>query len=78
MLKITDLEELSEKDLINLFDTIFLVAASVDGISDLDGRSVLAHAFYNAYVKIQPHYKKTHGEAVALGNLFQIIIEGKK
>lgn len=78
MLKITDLEKIREESLINLFDTIFFVAASVDGVSDHDGRSVLAHAFYNAYVKIQPHYKKTHGEAVALGSLLQVIIEGEK
>ena len=59
----------------NLFDTIFLVAASVDGILDQDGRSVIAHAFYNGYVKVKLDYIKTHGEAVALGSLLQTIIE---
>ncbi|MGT2907076.1 iron-containing alcohol dehydrogenase family protein [Streptococcus dentiloxodontae] len=76
MLKVTDIFSLSEEEIINLFDTIFLVAASVDGIADNDGRSVLAHAFYNAYVKVKPDYIKTHGEVVALGSLIQIIAEG--
>ena len=59
----------------NLFDTIFLVAASVDGILDQDGRSVIANAFYNGYVKVKLDYIKTQGEAVALGSLLQTIIE---
>ncbi len=78
MLSIRQLDNLSQQELTNLFDVIFLVAASVDGISDNDGRSVLAHGFYNAYVKIKPDYTKTHGEAVALGSLLQMIVEGDK
>ncbi|MFC3932820.1 iron-containing alcohol dehydrogenase family protein [Streptococcus dentapri] len=77
MLKVKDLENLTEEEVINLIDTIFLVAASVDGISDQDGHSVIAHAFYNGYVKIQQNYTKTHGETVALGSLVQILIEGE-
>lgn len=77
MLKVTDIEALDDLALTNLFDTIFLVAASVDGILDQDGRSVIAHAFYNGYVKVKPDYMKTHGEAVALGSLLQTIIEGE-
>lgn len=77
MLKVTDIEALDDLASINLFDTIFLVAASVDGILDQDGRSVIAHAFYNGYVKVKPDYIKTHGEAVALGSLLQAIIEGE-
>ncbi|MGT2930341.1 iron-containing alcohol dehydrogenase family protein [Streptococcus dentasini] len=78
MLKVTDISELTGEALTNFLDTIFLVAASVDGIADFDGRSVLAHAFYNAYVKWQKGPKKTHGEVVALGNLFQLYVEGNQ
>lgn len=75
MFKVTEVQSLSGTELINFFDTIFLVAASVDGIADTDGQSVLAHAFYNAYVKFQKGSRKTHGEVVALGILFQLYIE---
>lgn len=78
MLKVTDISSLSGEELINFLDTIFLIAASVDGIADLDGRSVAAHAFYNAYVKYQKGQKKTHGEVVALGILFQLELEGNQ
>lgn len=75
MLKVTDINGLSDENLINFLDTIILIAASVDGIADIDGQSVLAHAFYNAYVKFQEGTRKTHGEVVALGILFQLYIE---
>lgn len=52
MLKVTDLQRLSGNDLLNFLDTIFLFAASVDGFADLNGRSVAAHTFYNAYVQV--------------------------
>lgn len=42
VLKVTDIEALDDLALTNLFDTIFLVAASVDGILDQDGRSVIS------------------------------------
>ncbi len=76
MLKVTDVSSLSGQALTNFLDTIFLVAASVDGVADLDGRSVAAHAFYNAYIKFHKGTKKTHGEVVALGILFQLYLEG--
>ena len=65
MLKVTDIEVLDDLALTNLFDTIFLVAASVDGILDQDGRSVIAHAFYNGYVKVKLDYIK-HTEKLLL------------
>lgn len=34
-----------------------------------------AHTFYNAYVKIIGPQRFTHGEIVALGNLFQVTLE---
>ncbi|MCQ5069036.1 hypothetical protein NE681_16760, partial [Faecalibacillus intestinalis] len=43
--------------------------------ADLDGRSVAAHTFYNAYVKVIGPQRFTHGEIVALGNLFQVTLE---
>ena len=75
MLQVVDISKLSGEGLINFLDTIFLVSASIDGIADLDGRSVAAHAFYNAYVKYNKGQKKTHGEVVALGILFQLHLE---
>ncbi|ERJ73996.1 iron-containing alcohol dehydrogenase family protein [Streptococcus sobrinus] len=78
ILKVGDYRELDRTQLINFLDTIFLIAASVDGLANLDGRSVLAHAFYNAYMKYQTGKKKTHGEVVALGNLFQLHLEGNQ
>lgn len=78
MLKVIDPVALEGQELTNFLDTIFLVAASVDGIADLDGRSVAAHAFYNAFVKIKGHGIKTHGELVALGILFQLHLEGNQ
>lgn len=78
MLKVTKISELTDRELINFLDTIILVAASVDGIADFDGRSALAHAFYNAFIKFQNGSKKTHGEIVALGILFQLYIEKNK
>ncbi|MGT2929797.1 iron-containing alcohol dehydrogenase family protein [Streptococcus dentasini] len=78
MLSVTDYQSLTGKALINFIDTIFLVAASVDGIADKDGMSVAAHAFHNAYVKVKPTDRSTHGEIVALGNLFQVLLEGNQ
>lgn len=34
-----------------------------------------AHTFYNAYVKVIGPQRFTHGEIVALGNLFQVTLE---
>lgn len=45
MLSLEDFNEISDIEWHNALDTIFLVAASVDGIADQDGRSVGAHAF---------------------------------
>lgn len=75
MLKVKDFSRLSGKDLTNFVDTVFLVAASVDGFADLDGRSVAAHTFYKAYEKVLENPIKTHGEIVALGSLFQVTLE---
>lgn len=75
MLKVTNISTLSTLELRNLVDTIFLVAASVDGWAGLDGRSVAAHNVYNAYIKIYPHHTSTHGEIVAVGILDQLAIE---
>lgn len=78
MLAVRDIKKLSSQEIENLLDSIFLVAASVDGIADLDGRSVVAHAFYNAHVKLKGRGLKTHGEVVALGSLLQVILEGRE
>lgn len=75
MLKMNDPRTLNGLDLQNFIDTIFLVASLVDGFADLDGRSVAAHTFYNAYVKVIGPQRFTHGEIVALGNLFQVTLE---
>lgn len=75
MLKVNDPRSLNGLDLQNFIDTIFLLASLVDGFADLDGRSVAAHTFYNAYVKVIGPGKFTHGEIVALGNLFQVTLE---
>lgn len=78
ILKITNIENLEGKELQNFLDTILLVAASVDGFADQDGRSVGAHTFYNAYVYTKKNYIKTHGEIVGVGILFQLLLEGEK
>ncbi len=75
MLKVNDPRSLNGLDLQNFIDTIFLLASLVDGFADLDGRSVAAHTFYNAYVKIIGPQRFTYGEIVALGNLFQVTLE---
>lgn len=75
MLQISSIDDLNGKKLQNFIDTIFLVAATVDGIADKDGWSVAAHAFHNAYVKVKNTKRSTHGEIVALGNLFQVLLE---
>ncbi|KRL38998.1 iron-containing alcohol dehydrogenase family protein [Liquorilactobacillus uvarum] len=75
ILKVDNLKLLDEEELKNLLDTIFLVAASVDGMAGLNGRSVAAHSFYNGYIKACPGYHKTHGEIVAVGILFQLTLE---
>ncbi|MFR0593366.1 glycerol dehydrogenase [Limosilactobacillus mucosae] len=75
MFKVSDPLALKGVALQNFIDTIFLLASLVDGFADLDGRSVAAHTFYNAYVKIIGPQRFTHGEIVALGNLFQVTLE---
>lgn len=75
MLKITNFRKLGGDELLNFLDTIFLFAASVDGFADLNGRSVAAHTFYNAYVRVKHPAKFTHGVIVALGNLVQVLLE---
>lgn len=75
MLKVDNPRSLNGLDLQNFIDTIFLAASLVDGFADLDGRSVAAHTFYNAYVKIIGPQRFTQGEIVALGNLFQVKLE---
>lgn len=75
MLKVSDPLALKGVALQNFIDTIFLLAPLVDGFADLDGRSVAAHTFYNAYVKVIGPQRFTHGEIVALGNLFQVTLE---
>lgn len=77
MLKVTDIKNLTDQELRNLIDTIFLVAASVDGWAGLDGRSVAAHSFYNAYIKVYSEHTRTHGEIVAVGILVQLAIENE-
>ncbi|MFV8213522.1 iron-containing alcohol dehydrogenase, partial [Streptococcus pluranimalium] len=61
-LSLEDFNEISDIEWHNALDTIFLVAASVDGIADQDGRSVGAYAFHNAYVKVIEGRRPTHGE----------------
>ncbi|MFR0582482.1 hypothetical protein ACLUXQ_08380 [Limosilactobacillus mucosae] len=75
MLKVDNPRSLNGLDLQNFIDTIFLAASLVNGLADLDGRSVAAHTFYNAYVKVIGPQRFTHGEIVALGNLFQVTLE---
>lgn len=76
MLKVDNPRSLNGLDLQNFIDTIFLAASLVDGLADLDGRSVAAHTFYNAYhLKVIGPQRFTHGEIVALGNLFQVTLE---
>ncbi|MFD0897077.1 iron-containing alcohol dehydrogenase family protein [Loigolactobacillus binensis] len=77
MLKVTGIKNLTDQELRNLIDTIFLVAASVDGWAGLDGRSVAAHNFYNAYIKVYSQHTRTHGEIVAVGILVQLAIENE-
>lgn len=76
-LAITDLDAINPADFSNLLDTIFLVAACVDGFAAARGRSVAAHSFHNGYLKAVDHPVKTHGEIVALGVLVQLAIEGE-
>lgn len=75
MLKVDNPRSLNGLELQNFIDTLFLAASLVDGLADLDGRSVAAHTFYNAYVKVIGPQRFTHGEIVALGNLFQVTLE---
>ena len=75
MLNVDNPRSLNGLDLQNFIDTIYLATSLVDGFADLDGRSVAAHTFYNAYVKIIGPQRFTHGEIVALGNLFQVTLE---
>lgn len=75
MLKVNDPHALKGVKLQNFIDAIFLLASLVDGFADLEGRSVAAHTFYNAYVKVIGPGRFTHGEIVALGNLFQVTLE---
>lgn len=74
-LVIRDLDTIDDDTFKNLLDTIFLVAASVDGFASSRGRSVAAHSFHNGYLKVNHHPTKTHGEIVALGVLVQLAIE---
>lgn len=74
-LAIHDLANIDDETFTNLLDTIFLVAASVDGFAASKGRSVAAHSFHNSYLKAVDHPVKTHGEIVALGVLVQLAIE---
>lgn len=76
-LAIRNLDQIDDKTFSNLLDTIFLVAASVDGFAAARGRSVAAHSFHNGYLKVTDHPQKTHGEIVALGILAQLAIEGE-
>lgn len=78
MLKVTNVSQLKGDDLTNFIDTIFLFAATVDGLADLNGRSVAAHTFYNAYVKVKRPSHYPHGVVVALGNLVQVLLEGNQ
>lgn len=78
MLKVTNVSQLKGDQLTNFIDTIFLFAATVDGLADLNGRSVAAHTFYNAYVKVKRPSKYPHGVVVALGNLIQVLLEGNQ
>lgn len=76
-LAISDLDKLDEQTFSALLDTIFLVAASVDGFAAARGRSVAAHSFHNSYLKAVAHPVKTHGEIVAFGVLVQLAIEAE-
>lgn len=75
ILSIRDLENLSEIELRNFLDTVFLVASLVDGFLASEGGAVLAHAFYNAYTAVKENYQLTHGELVAFGILLQLELE---
>ncbi|CAM3225359.1 iron-containing alcohol dehydrogenase family protein [Leuconostoc rapi] len=77
-LEINDLNQIDDQTFVNLLDTIFLVAASVDGFAATRGRSVAAHSFHNGYLKAIDHPAKTHGEIVAFGILVQLAIENEK
>lgn len=75
-LAIMDLSLLDDKEVFsNLLDTIFLIAASVDGFASTRGRSVAAHSFNNGYLKVNHHPIKTHGEVVSFGVLTQLAVE---
>lgn len=77
-LEINDLNQIDDQTFANLLDTIFLVAASVDGFAVTRGRSVAAHSFHNGYLKVIDHPAKTHGEIVAFGILVQLAIENEQ
>ena len=77
-MSVQSLDQLKDDQLLNFLDTIFLFAASVDGFADLNGRSVAAHTFYNAFVKVKGVTKFTHGEVAALGNLVQVELENSQ
>lgn len=75
-LAITDLSLLDDKQVFaDLLDTIYLIAASVDGFAVEKGRSVGAHSFHNGYLTVRHHPEKTHGEIVAFGVLTQLAVE---
>lgn len=75
-LAITDLAALDDEQVFSdLLDTVFLIAASVDGFASTRGRSVAAHSFNNGYLKVNHHPIKTHGEVVSFGVLTQLAVE---
>lgn len=75
-LAIDDLAVLDDETVFsNLLDTVFLIAASVDGFASTRGRSVAAHSFNNGYLKVNHQPTKTHGEVVAFGVLTQLAVE---
>lgn len=78
IIAVKGVDQLESEQLINFLDTVFLFAAAVDGFADSNGRSVAAHTFYNAFMKVKGVTKFTHGEIVALGNLIQVELEANQ
>lgn len=61
-----------------IIDTIFIASGEVGGLADRFGRSVGAHAFFNASTFFPATKTILHGTSVAYGILVQLMIEQKK
>lgn len=60
-----------------VIDTIFIAAGLVGGLAEAHGRSVGAHAFFNASTFLGLEAVAPHGTLVAYGILLQLELEGK-